>query len=204
MLFLGMIVVVEKRYFFILLGAILLAGGIFLVNAYNSGGPPSTFGHSSEEIEIDEVDPTVLEEVKDGIDWEEVSSRPSFSCSSGKAIRILNLDDNTRTCINVGGGGAQTAEGTYTGNGPGNTKSFNLGFRPSTVMIIGPPIGGEAGVDYWYMKTDSMSGWINAFFGADTPGSSWKSHGIDIDSNGFNVRLGLNELNIQYYYTAYE
>ena len=43
---------INKKYFIILLGAILVLAGAIYVNAYNSGMSPNVFGHSGEEIEV--------------------------------------------------------------------------------------------------------------------------------------------------------
>ena len=53
----------------------LLSVGVY---AYNSGVAPSVMGHSAEEIEgIEEADPTVLASVKDGVSWDEITSKPA-------------------------------------------------------------------------------------------------------------------------------
>ena len=40
----------QKKYLILFISAIILFAGIFLVIAYNSGGPPAYMGHSAEEI----------------------------------------------------------------------------------------------------------------------------------------------------------
>ena len=42
----------SKKYFFILLGAILILAGAIYANAYNSGMPANILGHSGEEIDV--------------------------------------------------------------------------------------------------------------------------------------------------------
>jgi len=42
---------ITKKYAFLIIGAILLAGGIFLVNAYG-GTQPKVVGHSSGEVDV--------------------------------------------------------------------------------------------------------------------------------------------------------
>jgi hypothetical protein len=42
---------VGKKTVVVLFVMMVFAGGLIYVNAYNSGGPPSVFGHSLEEIE---------------------------------------------------------------------------------------------------------------------------------------------------------
>ena len=42
---------VEKKYAFLILGALLIIGAVVIGVAYNSGGPPSVVGHSADEIE---------------------------------------------------------------------------------------------------------------------------------------------------------
>ncbi len=44
-------VCLDKKYFFIFLGAILILAGILGVFAFNSGGPSEINGHSWEEKE---------------------------------------------------------------------------------------------------------------------------------------------------------
>jgi hypothetical protein len=57
----------EKRYFFTLLGTILILGGILGVIAYNSGAEPSVFGHSAEELDVEINGQTMtLQEAIDG------------------------------------------------------------------------------------------------------------------------------------------
>jgi len=70
---------ISKRYFIIILGAILLSVGIMVVIAYGSGGPPSVFGHSLEE----------LEGVQQDIDH--------IACPAGQGITAIAAD-GTKTC----------------------------------------------------------------------------------------------------------
>ena len=59
-------------YTFVAFAFVLIIGvGVF---AYGTS-TPSTFGHSSGELE--EADPTVLASVKDGVSWDEVSGIPA-------------------------------------------------------------------------------------------------------------------------------
>ena len=42
---------IEKKHFYIILAVIVAISSIIFVRAYGSGGPPTYFGHSVEEIE---------------------------------------------------------------------------------------------------------------------------------------------------------
>lgn len=65
---------IEKSQFYIFLVVIFISAGFLIVNAYGTTAP-ATFGHSAGEIE--EVDPTVLDSVKNGVDWSEVTLKPA-------------------------------------------------------------------------------------------------------------------------------
>lgn len=43
---------IEKRYVLLIVGLLLINAVVFSVFAYRSGGPPSYFGHSAEELEV--------------------------------------------------------------------------------------------------------------------------------------------------------
>jgi hypothetical protein len=78
---------IDKTYFFILLGAILILAGILGVFAFNSGGPPEINGHSWEEIESpdqanrwanwNEIEGTIPEQATRWADWSEITGIPS-------------------------------------------------------------------------------------------------------------------------------
>jgi len=44
---------IEKKDLWLISTIFVFMVGVGVVIAYNSGGPPSTFGHSSEEVEVD-------------------------------------------------------------------------------------------------------------------------------------------------------
>jgi len=70
---------IEKKYFFIILGVILILGAGIFVYAYNSNPPvPSNFGHSINEV--------------DGI-----------TCATGQAV---TRNATGWSCVNVVGGGS--------------------------------------------------------------------------------------------------
>ena len=109
----------EKKYFFILLGAILILAGA--IHGYAQS--PAIFGHQFEELEG-------------------AQARVTGDCSAGSSIRVIN-DDGTVTCEpdNVGSAGnlncnirtgptnkvsTATCTSSYTLTGGGcQTTSFN-------------------------------------------------------------------------------
>lgn len=82
-----MIIKIEKRFAYIIIGLLVLIFGFLVVNAYG-GNQPSVMGHSAGEIDgvcksdgtdcLAETDPTITQDnIKDGITWTEISSRPA-------------------------------------------------------------------------------------------------------------------------------
>ena len=77
-------------YTFIAFVFVLIIGvGVFAYGTSN----PSTFGHSSGELE--EADPTVIASVKDGVSWDEVSGIPAGFADGTDDVGITSETDPT-------------------------------------------------------------------------------------------------------------
>lgn len=84
---------ITKKYAFLILGVILIVGGIFFVNAYESGGPASVVGHDFPELE--------------GVQAE-ISSGLTACSGSNLAIKTINPTNGAVTCEtnDIGGSGS--------------------------------------------------------------------------------------------------
>lgn len=78
---------IKKGYAYSIIGVLIVILGFLVVNAYNSGGPPSFVGHSAEEIDWNQTVPIIH---ADSIclngecrtDWEPSATCTPATCSS--------------------------------------------------------------------------------------------------------------------------
>jgi len=85
-----------------LMFVVLLGAGVLMVNAYVN--PATGVGHTADDIEgvcrtdgtgCNELDPTVITSVKDGVSWAEVTGKPA-----GFADNVDNVGGGTIQLIN--------------------------------------------------------------------------------------------------------
>lgn len=112
---------ISKKYFFILLGSILILMGMLGVLAFNSGGPPGNTGHSWEEIESPE-------QANRWADWDEVTNKPMSATNWTDWEDIENLPPEWADGDDVGN--AQVQMKTCSVGG-----SCNFGFSPEVIFI---------------------------------------------------------------------
>jgi len=118
---------ITKKYFFVLLGALILAGGAFLVNAYD-GTQPKVVGHSSGEVDVNigGTIKTLQQAIDDG----------DFASSDvDSALNYLNSVAPQQE-IYFGGMWGEPDTG-YTNPLAGNTKSCPPGYIDR--QILGAP-----------------------------------------------------------------
>jgi len=147
-------VVIDKKYFFILLGAILLVGGAIYGYAYG-GSEPEVMGHSLEEVEG-------------------VQARVSESCSAGSSIREIKSDGKVVCETDSVGSLPGVTTRTY---GPYSTQeNINFGSSWKFCSLGGMSTGLEnhgakvwKSGNYWYAGstgfTDAraQSFWVNCW-----------------------------------------
>jgi len=112
---------ISKKYFFILLGSILILMGMLGVLAFNSGGPPGNTGHSWEEIESPE-------QANRWTDWEEIGGTiPLQATRWAEWGEITNIPSDIANGDDVGGNQFQYKSCS--------SSPCNLGFSPSFVIV---------------------------------------------------------------------
>jgi len=121
---------IDKKHFFILLGAILILAGAIYGYAYG-GFDPESMGHSFEELEG-------------------VQARVSGSCSAGSSIRAINANGGVtcETDDSGGGGGGglsdcKTITATYTGEIEKSCSSGYIAVVASCKMGSDTVVNGE-------------------------------------------------------------
>ena len=79
---------IQKKHLFVAILSIFVLSGLVIGVAFG-GSNPAIHGHDNGEII--ESDPTVLSSVKDGIDWTEVTNRPS-GLDDGDQIGLTDIN----------------------------------------------------------------------------------------------------------------
>ena len=82
-----------KKHMFALVLLFAVLCGVVLSYAYG-GTNPVIHGHNFAELEIQESDPTVIDSVKDGVSWSEVSGRPA-GLDDGDQVGLTSETDPT-------------------------------------------------------------------------------------------------------------
>ena len=179
---------INKKYFFILLGAILLFGGVFLVWAFGTNNP-SNFGHSVGEMDWSQMLPRLGVEGSVGIGTNDpteggiVNSKFTIRPNTATGLAIMRGDGERAFALNPNADGSWTAYDGVSGWVPGitqtggrvgigtNTPSAKLDVANGNIRISNGVIEGPAWVGHKWVAdgieiTCSSGGFAPAIYSA--------------------------------------